>query len=61
MRVPRPKKLGDPIYVRLPPDAEARVRELAEAEEREISEVVRMAVKFYLASKAPPAARRKVA
>lgn len=61
--MPRPKaNLGQPIYVRLPPDADAQVRELAEREEREISEVVRLAVKFFLAAKmvgAPRAPKAK--
>jgi Arc/MetJ-type ribon-helix-helix transcriptional regulator len=63
MNMPRPKaNLGQPIYVRLPPEADAKVREMAEREDREISEVVRLAVKFFLASKLPaPKSKRAAA
>lgn len=58
--MPRPKSnLRAPIYVRLSPETDDELRAMAEREEREISEVVRLAVKFYLAAKRP--ARRSKA
>ena len=60
--MPKPKSnLGQPIYVRLPPEADAGVREIAEREEREISEVVRLAVKFFLASRLPVPKKKRAA
>lgn len=57
--MPRNKaNLGPPIYVRLSPETDVALRAIAAEEEREISEVVRLAVKDYVARRRPPGHRR---